>query len=178
MKKSWTRGSLKDAKTLFTIVCDTPPAIIWLLTLAISGQEVLENLAAAGPDPLKGLYKSKSEANADLENIFQGTVSKGVLDAFFQKSQRNWEAVGNFIISVLPRYIADHDFIGGSTPREADSHIGAYLARIAPALGGNDEIAGASCFEVLRDVPKSVDKYWDNWVIRESWRTVYKVNVH
>ncbi|KAG8812259.1 hypothetical protein FRC18_003034, partial [Serendipita sp. 400] len=93
-------------------------------------------------------------------------------------SQENWDAVANFVITVLPPYLPEQGFIGGDIPGEADFHVGGYLARIASVIGGENKKGGAKVFEAFGPVPVSLSQYWDTWADRKSWNVVYKDGLH
>lgn len=99
-------------------------------------------------------------------------------EPYFKLSQSNWDAVGNFITAVLPKYLPEQGFIGGDIPGEADFHVGAYLARIAGVLGAKNEKGASKSFEIFGTVPSTVHSYWNSWLSRDSWNFVYKDGLH
>ncbi|PVG03270.1 hypothetical protein CPB86DRAFT_723905 [Serendipita vermifera] len=144
-----------------------------------SRQKVLERVKPIAPPELKDFYDQKYKANSGLLAIYTDGASNEITAPWFKLSQDNWDAVGNFITQVLPTYLPEQGLLGGDTPNEADYHVGAYLARIADVLGAKSEKGAASIFKVFTgEVPASVLQYWDTWVVRPSWETVYKDGLH
>ncbi|CAG8676783.1 7782_t:CDS:2, partial [Acaulospora colombiana] len=148
-------------------------------TLASAGQKVLERVKPIAPPELKDFYDQKYKGNSGLLAIYTEGASSEVTAPWFKMSQANWDAIGNFITQVLPTYLPEQGLLGGDTPNETDYHVGAYLARIADVLGAKSEKGAASIFKVFTgEVPASVLQYWDTWVVRPSWETVYKHGLH
>jgi hypothetical protein len=150
-----------------------------LLLVDDTGQKVLERVRPIAPPELKDFYDQKYKANSGLVAIFAEGASSETTAPWFKLSQANWDAVGNFITQVLPPYLPEQGLIGGDAPNEADYHVGAYLARIAGVLGAKSEKGAASSFAVFTgEVPAKVSQYWDTWIVRPSWETVYQGGLH
>jgi len=141
-------------------------------------QKTLERVAPIAPPELKAFYDAKLAGNGGLLAIYAPGASDELTVPFFKVSHANWDAVGNFIDVVLPKYLPEQGFIGGDIPGEADFHVGAWLARIAQVLGASSEKGQSSAFGTFGTVPPRVAEYWDAWVVRNSWNVVYKEGLH
>ncbi|KAG8834162.1 NADH-cytochrome b5 reductase [Serendipita sp. 399] len=141
-------------------------------------QQVLERVAPIAPPEYKEWYANKLKKNTEIVNVYTSGASDDITAPYFKRSQENWDAVANFVINVLPKYLPEQGFIGGDVPGEADFHVGGYLGRIAGVLGGENKTNGAKVFEAFGTVPASLSQYWDTWIGRKSWNVVYKEGLH
>jgi len=132
---------------------------------------------------MKEFYASKLPDLQHMEGIYSGSASAEDLQAFFQKSTQHWQEIDIFVSEKLPRYLPAHGFIEGPAPGEADFHVAAWLARIvdccidSQTASCNEEMQ-ALARELRDEVPEEVERYWNNWTRRESWKTVYQGGLH
>lgn len=138
----------------------------------------LERVTPTAPPELKAFYDAKLAGNTGALAIYGGAAPADKVEPYFKLSQANWDAVGNFVTTVLPKYIPAQGFTGGEIPGEADFHLGAWLARIAMVLGAPNEAGSWKSFEAFGEVPSSVSQYWKTWQARDSWSVVYKDGLH
>ena len=113
-----------------------------------------------------------------LYAVYTPGASSDVTGPFFKVSQDNWDAVANFTINVLPKYLPEQGFIGGEVPGEADFHVAAWTAHIAAVLGAKNEAGAWKVFETFGPVSESLKNYWDTWTAKKSWNVVYKDGLH
>jgi len=90
-----------------------------------------------------------------------------------------------FILNELPELVplSHEGFIDGPTPGETDFHVAAWLATIVACCMeeynlGQDEAIDALEKELGELVPLEVERYWEAWTKRESWKVVYKRGVY
>lgn len=146
-----------------------------------TGQESLEkHCATEGAAAYKNFYDNKLADNGHILAIYQSSVSSSIKNEFFKKSKSHWDAIRSFILDILPTYLPESGFIGGTRPGEDDFHVAAWLARIAFVSGAEE--AGHGLKELEKEVgspiPMKVAKYYRNWVQRESWKKVYADGLH
>ncbi|KAJ3933608.1 MAG: hypothetical protein NXY57DRAFT_1037494 [Lentinula lateritia] len=123
-------------------------------------------------EPHKAFYDEKIASNGAFLTLYQGKASK---DEFFAQSHTHFHNIATFFKESLVSYLPENGFICGEIPGEDDYHLGAWLTRIAAALGAKNKDEAIPAFEkgFGAPIPGQVVSYWQAWTERPSWIKVY-----
>jgi len=125
--------------------------------------------------PFQALFDKRIAGFGTMYAIFDRTASEETKQAFFARSQTAYETARKFVLETLPTAIHEGPFIAGASPGEDDFHVGAWLFRVARSGGASKGSEGIAALEKWFGEPVSdkVKTLWNEWVKRESWKTVY-----
>lgn len=104
-------------------------------------------------------------------------ASEDEKSTYFAASKNHWVQLSKLILD-LPLYLPDEGFIGGERPGEDDFHLGGWLARIVATTGASDISGLAGEGALNQEVPPKLVKYWNAWIVRDSWKEVYAAGLH
>ncbi|KAI0032136.1 hypothetical protein K488DRAFT_86169 [Vararia minispora EC-137] len=125
--------------------------------------------------PFQEHFDRRDATFSTMLDVFNGTASESVKQAFFATSQANYDAAKTFVLDTLPAAIKEGPFVAGAGPGEDDLHVAAWLFRAARSAGAVKEREGIEAFERWfgTAVPEKIKVLWSAWVVRDSWKTVY-----
>ncbi|KAG9046815.1 hypothetical protein FS837_003575 [Tulasnella sp. UAMH 9824] len=134
----------------------------------------------------KELYDYRYDLEAPQRAIYFTFVPNPSIDsakaAYFSASEKIWEAIRNFILADVPRYLPEGPgFIGGERPGEDDFHFIVWLARIVLLTGGAPDADGVLTLKKElggEEVPEKVVSFWRAWCETRAWEVVYGGGLH
>ncbi|KAF9068033.1 hypothetical protein BDP27DRAFT_1224845 [Rhodocollybia butyracea] len=125
-------------------------------------------------EPHKSFYDKKIASNGAFLDLYQGTATEAK-SVFFAQSQAHFNNIQAFFNGSLASYLPHSGFLGGETPGEDDYHLCAWITRIAASLGAKQKDDAIPTLENAFEssVPPKVSAYWQAWIRRPSFTTVY-----
>lgn len=146
-------------------------------------QKALDKFAPSAPEEFKSFLEKKQKDNQQLLDFYNGNPDDAAKQQHYAATKEMWRSAGIVIRGVLTQAIQKNGgtYAGGDKPGEADFHIITWLARMATNAGVEPGASASEAIGKLRDytgghaIDPSVEKYWDAWSKRDSFK---KINLH